>query len=83
MNFRLTSQQVHYELIVTSLNYDTYILQLEPGNFQSDITVILNEAPKILPDVIVESYDKNGWSKWGKYFTSNFIGNTTAAKNAI
>ena len=78
--FSLNIPAGSYELIVTSLNYDTYILQLEPGNFQSDITVILNEAPKILPDVIVESYDKNGWSKWGKYFTSNFIGNTNATK---
>lgn len=77
-----------FELVIASLNYENYISSY--SNFitgitnaspAATITIQLKPAENILKEVIVESYDKDGWKRWGTYFKDQFIGNFSLIKN--
>jgi 6-pyruvoyl-tetrahydropterin synthase len=75
-----------YELIASSIGYDTYILSLSSEQVSGPLTIELGTKSVDLEAVIVEPYEKHGWQKWGKLFLDNFIGtgghsNECAIKN--
>ena len=73
--------QGKFELIVSSLNYETYITTIQSAQIAATLTIRLKPVSNILKEIIVESYDKDGWEKWGDYFKTNFIGTSSITKN--
>ena len=63
-----------YELIVSSIGYDTYVASISSDDLSAPLTIELGTKSVDLEAVIVEPYEKNGWEKWGKIFLDNFIG---------
>jgi hypothetical protein len=45
------------------------------------LKIELSAKAEELQTVIVEPYEKDGWEKWGKFFTENFIGTSDNAKD--
>lgn len=75
--FELQVPQGKFELIVSSIGYQTYNL---PLNLNTDTLVIrLKPRAKELENVVVEAYEKEGWEKWGAFFLRNFIGTSAQA----
>ncbi len=72
-----------YELVATSLNYEDNIIAIQIGLSNEPITISMNPTANQLKEVVVESYDDNGWERWGESFTSYFIGSPLMVKNFI
>lgn len=70
-----------FELIASSLNYETYVTTLQSVHVPVVLTIQLKPVSNVLKEVVVESYDKDGWAKWGDYFKTNFIGTTSINRN--
>ena len=68
------------ELIVNALGYKYEVIII--GNKSSDYQLIsLKIQTKELDEVLVRSYEKDGYKKWGQLFYDNFIGRTEEAIN--
>ena len=63
-----------YELVVTSLGYETYSVVVQSVSLPEQLQILLKPKARELQEVVVEPYEKNGWEKWGKFFLENFIG---------
>lgn len=69
-----------YELVVTSLGYETYSVVVQSASLPEQLQILLKPKARELQEVVVEPYEKNGWEKWGKFFLENFIGISAYAK---
>ena len=67
------------ELVVSYIGYETAVAQLS-GKGPKTFLFRLHIRNSDLENVIVRSYEKNGWDHWGFLFRNNFIG--TAAEAA-
>ena len=74
-------KQGKYEMVVSSLNYEDYIIPIQINQKNEPFIIKLKPSAHILKEVVVESYDPNGWEKWGEQFSLNFIGATQMARN--
>ncbi|MEI7627691.1 MAG: carboxypeptidase-like regulatory domain-containing protein [Bacteroidota bacterium] len=74
-------KQEKYELVVSSLNYEQYIIPISVNQNSDPLLIKLKPTANILKEVIVEPFDKNGWDQWGEKFKLYFIGSTQLAKN--
>jgi hypothetical protein len=72
-----------YELVATSLNYEDNIMAVQVGISNEPITISMNPTANQLKEVVVESYDDNGWERWGDSFKSYFIGSPVLAINCL
>jgi hypothetical protein len=63
------------ELIVNALGYKHEVINID-SKIANDLTIKLEPQPKELDAVLIRSYEKDGYKKWGKLFTDAFIGNT-------
>jgi hypothetical protein len=80
-NFSLAFPVGKYELIVSSIGYETYNQIINTDELSDFITIKLKIKSQILQTVIVEPYEKDGWEKWGKLFLESFIGTSANALN--
>lgn len=80
-SFELIIPNGKYELIVSSIGYDTYNQTISTDNVSDFITVKLKIKSQVLETVVVEPYEKDGWEKWGKFFLESFIGTSNNAFN--
>ena len=80
-NFELTIPNGKYDLIVSSVGYETYNQTINANELSDFITIKLKVKSEIMQTVIVEPYEKDGWEKWGKFFLDNFIGTSANALN--
>lgn len=64
-----------FDLVVSFVGYETLVtnISLPEKNF---LTISLKPKNDLLGTVIVRSYEKNGWERWGFLFTNLFIGTT-------
>jgi len=69
-----------YDLVVSCLGYETHVQTVESRDL-SFLKIKLKSRIKELADVVVESYDKNGWKKWGDFFVESFIGTSDNARS--
>jgi hypothetical protein len=67
-------KQGKYDLVVSSLNYEDYIISISINQNNAPLFIKLKPTVNILKEVVVESYDPKGWDKWGDQFRENFIG---------
>jgi hypothetical protein len=72
-----------YELVITSVNYEDYILPVQINEGAGTVSVKLTRKAAVLKEVIVEPYDKDGWDKWGDSFRSYLVGTSQLAKSCI
>lgn len=69
-----------YDLVVSSMGFETYQTIVQ-SNQLATITIYLKTRTKELNEVVVQSYEKDGWNKWGKLFVESFIGTSAFAQN--
>jgi hypothetical protein len=65
-----------YELVVSCISYRTVRIEISSASLPKNLTIQLEPVVKELNDVVVRSYDKEGWSKWGPFFLEQFFGIT-------
>jgi hypothetical protein len=80
-NFELSIPNGRYELVVSSIGFDTYNETINTDKVAEFITIRLKVKTQVMQTVIVEPYEKDGWEKWGKFFLENFIGTSANAQN--
>ncbi len=68
-----------HELIISSIGYETVVYPFTEAQLPLQLRVELQIKVKELQNVTVEPYVEEGWDKWGKTFTDNFIGFTDNA----
>ena len=68
-----------YELIVSSIGFETKAVVLTTADFSNTLTINLKPKAEELADVVVGSYERETWEQWGKFFMDNFIGTTPEA----
>ena len=74
-------KQGKYELVVSSLNYEDYIITISISSINNPYLIKMKPTANILKEVVVESYDPKGWSKWGDQFLLNFMGSPVLANH--
>lgn len=64
-----------FDLVISFVGYQTLLTNI---SLPEDNFLIFNLKPKedMLATVVVRSYEKNGWERWGFLFTNRFIGTT-------
>jgi len=77
--FTLSIPSGKFDLVISSIGYQTYLRNFHSNDVADFITVLLSPEVKELETVVVEPFEKDGWEKWGKFFTENFIGNSSMA----
>jgi len=73
--------QGKYKIIVSSLNYLPFIGIIETNRLTGQFSVRLQPSVNVLKEVVVQAFDKDGWAKWGTYFTFYFIGASSLARH--
>lgn len=68
-----------YDVVVSCIGYETYIVSLQGGQLPADLQVSLKLKVNELQEVVLEPYLKDGWEKWGSYFMENVIGTSALA----
>jgi hypothetical protein len=63
-----------YELIISSVGYETSAYSFNSEQLPLKLRIELQLKVKELQNVTVEPSVEEGWDKWGKLFTDNFIG---------
>jgi hypothetical protein len=77
--FELSLPAGRYDLIVSSIGYETYSQNIGAAPAEG-LVIKLNPKVKELENVVIRKMEKDGWQRWGKFFTDNFIG-TSAEGN--
>lgn len=64
-----------FDLVISYVGYQTLLtnITLPENNF---LVFSLKPKEDMLGAVVVRSFEKNGWERWGFLFTNNFIGTT-------
>ncbi len=85
-NFTIKLPIGGYSLVITYTGYETESMRISNSNAQNDNLVIeIGAQQKSLEEVSVAISNevKDGWEKYGVFFTNNFIGQTKFAKQTI
>jgi hypothetical protein len=72
--FELSVPQGKYELVISSIGFETYSLEFNASMVVNNFEIKLKPKVKELETVIVTPFEKDGWEKWGSFFTENFLG---------
>jgi hypothetical protein len=70
-----------FDLIVSFIGYETYRVSVQSGKLPVFLEIFLNPKINELKEVVVEPYEKDGWSQWGKFFLEHFVGTSAYAHN--
>ena len=62
-----------YDLVVSFVGYET-VLKTIAASGSANIIIEMSPKAKVLPGVILDTYVKDGWKRWGPFFIRNFIG---------
>ena len=85
-NFILKIPNGGYSIIVTYTGYETGTERISNTSSQND-SLVFELSPKVksLEDVsiVVSNEVKDGWQKYGEFFTQNFIGQSQFAKQCV
>jgi hypothetical protein len=73
--------QGRFDLVATSVGFETFTTQLDLHNLPKDFQIVLKPKADELEGFSVLPTDPNGWEKYGKYFTVLMIGTTPNSNN--
>jgi hypothetical protein len=85
-NFNLKLPNGGYELAVTFTGYQTESVRISTaGDDSKNMQIEMTPKEKSLEEVsvVVSSEVKDGWQKYGSFFTENFIGKTQFSKQCL
>jgi len=85
-NFNLKLPNGGYELVVTFTGYQTESMRISTsGDDNKNLQIEMSPKEKSLQEVSVVASNevKDGWQKYGSFFTENFIGKTQFSKLCI
>jgi hypothetical protein len=85
-NFRIRLPDGGYSLVTTYTGYETETIRISQTSSQNDSLVFeLNPEAKSLEAVTISMSNEveDGWSKYGTFFTDNFIGQTAFSKQCV
>lgn len=68
-----------HELVASFIGYETFVRSFLSAELPLQLQIRLKPKPLELTGVTVAPFEKDGWAKWGKLFTDNFIGNSDNA----
>jgi CarboxypepD_reg-like domain len=68
-----------HDLIISSIGYETSVYSFTSEQLPLQLRIEMNIKVKELENVVVEPSVEEGWDKWGKLFTDNFLGQTPEA----
>ncbi len=68
-----------HDLVVSSIGYETNAFSFSTEQLPLQLRIEMEVKVRELPNVTVEPSVEEGWDKWGKMFTDNFIGSTPNA----
>lgn len=66
------------ELVISYVGYQTLVYKISDLK-KSSFLFTLHPKDNSLQNIIVRKYEKNGWERWGFFFTNNFIGTSAIA----
>jgi hypothetical protein len=69
------------DLVISSIGYETNVFSFSAEQLPLQLRVELVVKVKELENIIVEPWVEEGWDKWGRMFTENFIGSTPNARH--
>jgi len=72
-NFELYIPAGKYDLIASSVGYETFSGPVNAGALPERLTIRLKQKPRELEQVVV-ALEKDGWQRWGRFFLESFIG---------
>jgi hypothetical protein len=78
-HFYLSIPQGKYDLIVSSIGYETMNQTVNSSALPEGLVVRLQPKSKELETVVLEPIEKDGWEKWGLFFKESFIGTSAFA----
>ena len=81
--FTLPLPAGRYDLVVSSVGYQTYTQNISSSNANGHLTIKLLPRAQELETVVVEPFEKGGWEKWGKFFIENFVGHPELAPQCV
>lgn len=81
--FEFVIPEGKFDLIVSSIGFETYNKTILTKDLPAFIEIHLRVKSKEMEKVVVEPFEKDGWNKWGRFFTENFIGTSAIAKDCI
>ena len=70
-----------FELVISHVSFETMVVPITPENIGRRFKIQLAPKQAELAEVIVGPVEKRGWEKWGRTFTSSFIGTSDLAFN--
>lgn len=78
--FSLSLKSGGYDLIITYTGYQTQTIRVTAD---TKLEILMVKEDKSIGEVVVKSSSEvaDGWTKYGDFFTQNFIGNTPNARN--
>lgn len=85
-NFIIKLPNGGYSLVVTYTGYETEAIRISNTSSQNDSLVFeLSPKEKSLEEVTIAISNevKDGWQKYGEFFTQNFIGQSKFAKQCV
>jgi len=84
-NFRLKLPEGGYDIAVSYTGYEITSQRISSSANTESLVIELQPKEKSLGEVSIVATGevKNGWKKYGTFFTENFIGKTEFAKQAV
>jgi hypothetical protein len=75
-----TANETDFELIISYAGFATVSIKITYQNIQQFNTIKLFPRKQELQEVSITPPEKDGWQKWGRLFTDNFIGTSDFAQ---
>ena len=84
-NFKLKLPNGGYELAVTFTGYETESVRITTASDNKNMVIEIKPKEKSLEEVSVVASNevKDGWQKYGSFFTENFIGKTQMSRQCV
>jgi hypothetical protein len=68
-----------HDLVVSSIGYETNVFSFSTEQLPLQLKIEMEVKVRELGNVTVEPFIEEGWNRWGKLFTDNFVGSTPNA----
>lgn len=80
--FQLYIPAGKFELIISSVGYQTHNQPIIANDVTEFLTIKLKLKAPELEAVVIEPFEKNGWDRWGQWFTENFLGTSSYGRES-
>jgi len=80
-NFQIAIPNGKYDLVVSSVGFTTFSTTVSSNDSLAFLRVQMIPKVEEMETVVIEPWEKNGWTMYGKLFMDFFIGTTAEAKS--